>query len=103
MTDEEEDEDEDEGLDPLVFISRLPPLGHCVSAQRSTLLPRKTRGCKQKTLVLDLDETLVHSTLDVTQSAGADFQFPVFFNGAEHQVRGAGRGWVREGVREAFT
>ena len=39
----------------------------------------QTRACKRKTLVLDLDETLVHSTLDGQE--GPDFSFPVFFNG----------------------
>ena len=39
----------------------------------------QTRACKRKTLVLDLDETLVHSTLDGLDLP--DFSFPVFFNG----------------------
>ena len=34
--------------------------------------------------VLDLDETLVHSTLDGCEQP--DFSFPVAFNGREHQV-----------------
>ncbi len=34
--------------------------------------------------VLDLDETLVHSTLDCCEEP--DFSFPVAFNGREHQV-----------------
>ena len=38
----------------------------------------QTRACKRKTLVLDLDETLVHSTLDGFDLP--DFSFPVFFN-----------------------
>lgn len=45
----------------------------------------QTRACKQrKTLVLDLDETLVHSSLDGFDLP--DFSFPVFFNGREHMV-----------------
>lgn len=51
-------------FDPLLFIKRLPPLERCVPPRRDFLLPKKTRRSKQKTLVLDLDETLVHSTLD---------------------------------------
>ena len=37
-----------------------------------------------KTLVLDLDETLVHSTLDSFDEP--DFGFTVSFNGREHHV-----------------
>jgi CTD small phosphatase-like protein 2 len=40
--------------------------------------------CKHKTLVLDLDETLVHSCLE--PQADADFTFPVHFNGQEHMI-----------------
>lgn len=39
---------------------------------------------KLKTLVLDLDETLVHSTLDGFDEP--DFGFKVSFNGREHHV-----------------
>ena len=46
---------------------------------KATLHGTQTRACKRKTLVLDLDETLVHSTLDGLDLP--DFSFPVFFNG----------------------
>jgi len=82
-----EDDDDDEWFDPLVFISRLPPSVPPDATRPGTLLPRRTRTAKQKTLVLDLDETLVHSTLDdATGAETADFDFPVLFNGAEHMV-----------------
>lgn len=77
--------DEDD-FDPFVFIAQLGPVEHYAQANRQPLLPRQTRLCKQKTLVLDLDETLVHSTLDAACGVGADFTFPVMFNGAEHMV-----------------
>uniref|UniRef100_A0A0D6R111 FCP1 homology domain-containing protein n=1 Tax=Araucaria cunninghamii TaxID=56994 RepID=A0A0D6R111_ARACU len=48
------------------------------------LLPKQTRRCPPITLVLDLDETLVHSTLE--QCNDADFTFPVHFNLKEHTV-----------------
>ena len=51
---------------------------------RQPLLPPQTRRCRQKTLVLDLDETLVHSTLDDCDDP--DFTFPVAFNGLNHTV-----------------
>jgi hypothetical protein len=60
----DDDVDDFVEFDPLLFIKRLPPLERCVPPRRDFLLPRQTRRSKQKTLVLDLDETLVHSTLD---------------------------------------
>lgn len=46
----------------------------------------RTEAVKRKpiTLVLDLDETLVHSTLEHCDDA--DFSFPVFFNMKQHTV-----------------
>ncbi|KAK9826488.1 hypothetical protein WJX81_005012 [Elliptochloris bilobata] len=72
-------------FDPYAFIKSLPPLSDCVPPSRpAPLLPRQTRRCKRKTLVLDLDETLVHSTLDTCESP--DFAFSVAFNGRQHTV-----------------
>ncbi|EIE20663.1 hypothetical protein COCSUDRAFT_30404 [Coccomyxa subellipsoidea C-169] len=82
---EEEDYDEEcIDFDPYAFIKNLPPLKQVVPRWRRSLLPRQTRQCKRKTLVLDLDETLVHSTLDGCDEP--DFSFPVAFNGREHRV-----------------
>lgn len=56
------EEDEDDSyldFDPFLFIKRLPPVDQCVPPRREFLLPRQTRRTKRKTLVLDLDETLV--------------------------------------------
>jgi len=79
------DEDEYMDFDPLQFIKNLPPLDQVVSPFRSYLLPRKTRQCRRKTIVLDLDETLVHSSLEAPAEA-CDFSFPVFFNNQEHMI-----------------
>ena len=38
----------------------------------------------KQTLVLDLDETLVHSSLE--SAALSDFSFPVTFNNQEHTI-----------------
>lgn len=74
---EESEEEYDLEFDPLLFIKRLPPLEQCVPVRRTSfLLPRQTRRSKRKTLVLDLDETLVHSTLD-NGFCRPDFTFPV--------------------------
>jgi len=72
-------------FDPYAFIKSLPPLADVVPPARpAPLLPRQTRRCPRKTLVLDLDETLVHSTLDACDAP--DFAFSVAFAGRSHTV-----------------
>lgn len=48
------------------------------------LPPRRMTATKRVTLVLDLDETLVHCSVD--GAPGADLVFPVNFNGVEYRV-----------------
>ncbi|KAL2611210.1 hypothetical protein R1flu_022902 [Riccia fluitans] len=79
-----EEEDDFEDIDPYLFIKRLPSLSEVVSPCRPLLLPRQTRRSPPITLVLDLDETLVHSTLEHCDDA--DFSFPVHFDFQEHMV-----------------
>ncbi|CAH8303332.1 unnamed protein product [Eruca vesicaria subsp. sativa] len=83
MEDEEEDEELDE-FDPYLFIKNLPNLSSVVPTFRPVLLPKQTRSCPPISLVLDLDETLVHSTLEPCDEV--DFTFPVHFNEEEHMV-----------------
>lgn len=79
------DEDELDDFDPYLFIKHLPELSEVVSPSRPPiLLPKQTRRCPPITLVLDLDETLVHSTLEHCDDA--DFTFPVNFNSQEYTV-----------------
>ena len=56
---------------------------------RDVILPCQTRRYRRKTLVLDLDETLVHSTLDAEPDMAQDhhFEFPVEVGGNTHHVR----------------
>lgn len=74
-------------FDPYLFIKRLPALHECVAQPRTEfLLPRRSRrSAPLKTLVLDLDETLVHSTLDGSCSP-PDFIFHVEVGGTRHEV-----------------
>ncbi|KMZ76215.1 CTD small phosphatase-like protein [Zostera marina] len=79
-----DEDDEFDDFDPYLFISNLPDLSTVVPTFRHMLLPKQTRSCPSTTLVLDLDETLVHSSLEYCE--GVDFTFPVSFNQKEHVV-----------------
>ncbi|XP_058093210.1 uncharacterized protein LOC131239499 [Magnolia sinica] len=81
---EADEDDEIDDFDPYLFIGNLPELSAVVPTFRPMLLPKQTRSCPPTTLVLDLDETLVHSTLEHCEDA--DFTFPVNFNFKEHTV-----------------
>lgn len=69
--------------DPFCFIKMLPPLPWEITS-RPPALPPRTRSTPDYTLVLDLDETLVHCSL--TGLEGADFSFTVEFEGEQHLV-----------------
>lgn len=81
---EDEDSEEFDEFDPYLFIKNLPDLSSVVPSFRPMLLPKQTRSCPPTTLVLDLDETLVHSSL--VPCDDADFTFMVNFNLSEHTV-----------------
>eukprot|EP01080_Neovahlkampfia_damariscottae_P003308 gene3308-5749_t len=74
---------EDEDFDPFSFIASLPPLDDPYIKKP----PRAKFEQKDKTkmtLVLDLDETLVHCSTEPL--SGSDLVFPVVFNGVEYKV-----------------
>ncbi|KAM0923930.1 hypothetical protein ACQ4PT_005194 [Festuca glaucescens] len=89
--DETEELDE---FDPYTFIKDLPELSMVVPKFRPVLLPKQTRSCPRTTLVLDLDETLVHSTLEPCEDS--DFTFPVHFNLREHTIYVRCRPYLKE-------
>lgn len=64
----DDDSDSEYGLEfnPYSFVKTLPPLAAVVPPHLKTLLPPQTRRCPRKTLVLDLDETLVRPDVHVT-------------------------------------
>jgi len=78
---QDEDEELDE-FDPYVFIRSLPL--HPPPLSRPICLPKKTRGTFPVSLILDLDETLLHSS--IVPLPTYDVVFPVHFNAVNYQV-----------------
>ncbi|XP_071714471.1 uncharacterized protein [Rutidosis leptorrhynchoides] len=91
---EDDESEEFDEFDPYFFIKNLPELTSVVPTFRPVLLPKRTRSCPQTTLVLDLDETLVHSTLE--PCVDADFTFAVNFNLEDHKVYVRCRPYLKE-------
>jgi CTD small phosphatase-like protein 2 len=80
------DEDDDpDAFNPYAFIKTLPP-HHMVAPLNRTkfVLPPKEDNAPRISLVLDLDETLVHCSIEPVPNA--DLTFPVNFNGIEYTV-----------------
>lgn len=81
---EQDTQEDDEGdeFDAYSFIRNLPP--RPPNANRPVCLPKKTRGTHPISLVLDLDETLLHSS--IVPLPTYDIVFPVHFNSVNYQV-----------------
>ena len=84
--DAEKDENEDDdAFNPYAFIKSLPPYHTVAPATRMKFaLPPKENDAPRISLVLDLDETLVHCSIEPIPKA--DLTFPVNFNGVEYTV-----------------
>ncbi|KAJ2472971.1 hypothetical protein GGI02_001217 [Coemansia sp. RSA 2322] len=91
-------EDDDEEFNPYLFMADLPPIPK-EHTLRPYALPRKTRSSPPITLVLDLDETLVHCAL--TEVDNADLVFPVEYNGLNYDVYCRLRPGYREFLEKA--
>ncbi|VDM30583.1 unnamed protein product, partial [Hydatigera taeniaeformis] len=70
-------------VDPFAFIRTLPPVSDELFAHPPAL-PKRTRSCPEHCLVLDLDETLVHCSLEPL--VDAQFVFQVVFQGVVYMV-----------------
>lgn len=69
--------------DPYYFIKHIPPQDES-QRSRAAVLPCKTRKTPDYTLVLDLDETLVHCSL--TDMIDYEFTFPITFQDVQYEV-----------------
>lgn len=80
----EEVDDEEEEFNPYAFIKSLPAYEEVKSFCPTERLPAKEEDAPPISLVLDLDETLVHCTVEPVDDA--DLTFPVEFHGMTYQV-----------------
>ncbi|KAJ8278668.1 hypothetical protein COCON_G00057340 [Conger conger] len=80
---EEEEDDDDEVFNPYYFIKNIPSQSQ-QSKPRTRDIPVKTRSTPQATLVLDLDETLVFSSLNMIENA--EHTFHTYFQDHEYKV-----------------
>lgn len=102
--DQEEREDADNeqevfAFDPYFFIKCLPDYGSVTARlRRSTALPKKTRRSKRISLVLDLDETLVHCSVEPLPNP--DLVFEVELSGNTYIIYVLKRPYMEEFLRE---
>ncbi|KAL6845332.1 hypothetical protein ACP4OV_024827 [Aristida adscensionis] len=73
-----------EWLNPHLTEEDLPDIVDYAELNSNAASVSKDQGGRKVTLVLDLDETLVHSTME--QCDDADFSFPMVFDMKEHLV-----------------
>lgn len=77
-------EDLDDDFNPWQFIKALPPYNLVRLHTPPVALPPKAASAPPITLVLDLDETLVHCSVE--EPASCDLTFGVEFHGIDYQV-----------------
>lgn len=80
---DDDDDDDDDVFNPYQFMYQLPPHAY-VKIPNKICLPPMQEPKHPITLVLDLDETLVHCSVEPIPKP--DVVFPVLFNGVNYQV-----------------
>ena len=78
------DENDADEFNPYLFMASLPNHSTTTIPGKICLPSKAIEFANKPTLVLDLDETLVHCTVEPISNA--DLQFPVVFNGSCYQV-----------------
>lgn len=78
------EENEEEIFNPYLFIASLPSHSSVMDVGKICLPSQSTNVTSIQTLVLDLDETLVHCTVEPIDKP--DMVFPVMFNDIYYQV-----------------
>lgn len=102
----EDDYDDDsseveEEFNPYLFIKRLPIYSSVAPFEERIHLPPKDEDDPRQTLVLDLDETLVHCTVE-PNTPNVDMVFPVVFHGMEYQVHVRKRPYLKEFLERVY-
>jgi len=93
--------DIEEEFNPYLFIKRLPIYSTVVPFELRVHLPPKDKNDPRQTLVLDLDETLVHCTVE-PNTPNVDMVFPVIFHGIEYQVHVKKRPYLKEFLESVY-
>jgi len=96
---QQEEEFEDE-FDPFLFIKNLPPLSIEMKS-RKTILPKRSRSTPPVCLALDLDETLVHCSIQPLEKA--ELTFGVNFNSQEYKVYVRMRPYLAKFLRQVSS
>ena len=79
----DDEEDDEDVFNPYQFMYALPPHSY-VKIPNKLVLPAMQHPKRAISLVLDLDETLVHCSVEPIDKP--DAVFPVLFNGVNYQV-----------------
>ena len=97
---DEEEYDEYEEFDPFLFIKHLPALSSVIGPSPRTefCIPSKAKLAPPVTLCLDLDETLVHCSIEPIENP--ELKFAVTFNGVDYDVYVRTRPYLESFLRE---